>query len=571
MSANQPRQFIHLTGSQENCLRAALTRLSNQASVLWISTSLLIPDALPANKARMVLGREFDAIVFDAFSGLDVNAFAAVSGTLRGGGLFILLSPAIENWPQFPDPAYQRFLPYPYALHNVKGLFLKRFIRVLQASIELTQAPLIASQTQAQVVDRIIQATTALVLTADRGRGKSAALGLAAGQLISLGNRVLLTAPARVAADSVFKHAELAPHFYAPDDLLQRLPAADVLMVDEAAAIPLNLLLKLVKAYPRVVFATTLHGYEGSGRGFVLRFQQALSELIPDWQSLRLEQPIRWLQNDPVEALIDCLLLLDAEAEAIQFDPKLPMQYRQLEQEALSENEDLLQQVFGLLVTAHYQTRPSDLQQILDAPNLSIHVLQQEQQILAVALLSREGGFDAELSRAIYVGKRRPQGHLVPQTLTFHAQVAGAAELVCERIMRIAVHPSLQGQGLGCKLVQHLVDYASLQAADYLAVSYALSPELLRFWQQSGFVLARVGYRKDTASASRSAVQIRALNTAGKMLVERILMHSPVDPACISRDEHNHAESNSIPRKDCEVVITDITNERPYYKQRTNK
>jgi tRNA(Met) cytidine acetyltransferase len=84
--------------------------------------------------------------------------------------------------------------------------------------------------------------------------------------------------------------------------------------------------------------------------------------------------------------------------------------------------------------------------------------------------------------------------------------------------------------------VEHLKAYAALQKADYLAVSYAFSPELLHFWQQSGFSLARMGHRKDTATASRSAVQILAISSAGKQLVETVLMHSPVDPASIGSD-----------------------------------
>lgn len=517
-------------------MRAAQARLNASDSVLCISTSSLIPEALPASKARMVLGREFDAIVFDVFSGLEVNALAAVSGTLRSGGVFILLSPPLESWPQFPDPAYQRFLPHFYTAADVAGLFLHRFIRILQQPLAVSNSVLANSPTQTEIVQKIIEANTAIVLTADRGRGKSAALGLAASQLIAQGKIVLVTAPARIAVDAVFKHAELAPKFYAPDDLLENLPKADVLMVDEAAAIPLPLLLKLARAYLRIVFATTLHGYEGSGRGFVLRFQQALSDIAPNWQSLRLEQPMRWPINDSLETLFYRLLLLDVEASPVQLNADLPITAMCLERRRLLEDEPLLQQVFGLLVTAHYQTRPSDLQQMLDAPNLSIHVLQQEQQVLAVALLSREGGFDPELSQAIYTGKRRPHGHLVPQTLTFHAQIAGAAELICERIMRIAVHPDIQKRGLGKQLVQHVYAYAAWKQADYLAVSYAFSPALLRFWQQAGFMLARVGHRKDTASASRSAVQIRAISPAGAALVETILLYSPVDPASISSD-----------------------------------
>ncbi|HPY39007.1 MAG TPA: GNAT family N-acetyltransferase [Thiolinea sp.] len=547
-------------------MRAAQARLNATSDILWISNSPLIPEALTAHKARMVLGREFDAIVFDAFSGLDVNALAAVSGTLRGGGVFILLSPPLESWPQFPDPAYQRFLPHFYTAADVAGLFLQRFIRILQQPLTAFNSVLANSPNQAEIVQKIIEADSAVVLTADRGRGKSAALGLAASQLIAQGKRVLVTAPARVAVDAVFKHAELAPQFYAPDDLLENLPVADLLMVDEAAAIPLPLLLKLARAYPRIVFATTLHGYEGSGRGFALRFQQALSELAPNWQSLSLEQPMRWPLNDPLESLFYRLLLLDVEATPVQLQADLPISVICLERRQLIENEDLLQQIFGLLVTAHYQTRPSDLQQMLDAPNLSIHVLQQEQQVLAVALLSREGGFDAELSEAIYAGKRRPRGHLAPQTLTFHAQIAGAAELVCERIMRIAVHPEIQGRGLGKQLVQHLYAYAASKQADYLAVSYALSPELLRFWQQAGFMLARIGHRRDTASASRSAVQLRAISTAGKDLAAKILLSRPGDPACISSDEYNHTKRNAVPSEYSKVVVTDIANQGAYYK-----
>ena len=84
--------------------------------------------------------------------------------------------------------------------------------------------------------------------------------------------------------------------------------------------------------------------------------------------------------------------------------------------------------------------------------------------------------------------------------------------------MRIAVHPALQAQGLGSQLLQHLLAFAADHAADYVGVSYAMTPELRRFWERAGFVLARVGYRKDTASGSRSAVQVKALSAAAWQL-----------------------------------------------------
>lgn len=512
------RQLIVLSGEQSQVLARAQALLTSGASVhsvVWISTHPSVPHALPAKKAHTLLGQETQAIVFDAHSGLDVNALAALVGTLRGGGILYLLTPPLAVWATFPDPDYRRFTPYPYTPEQVTGRFLQRFIRLLReypaVSPHLT-ATETALDSQAAVVAQIIAATAPVVLTADRGRGKSAALGMAASQLRRQNQRVLLTAPAKATVVSVLKHAaaDYLPTFIAPDDLLQTLPDADVLLVDEAAAIPLPLLLQMLKHYPRCVFATTIHGYEGSGRGFVLRFQRTLAAIYPNYHALRLTQPMRWAANDPLETFINHVLLLDTELYQPPFFPCTI--YQQLDRDDLIHNESLLRQIFGLLVAAHYQTRPSDLRQLLDAPALSVHVLMAGECVVAVALLSREGGLDAALTAAIQAGKRRPHGHLVPQTLTFHAQLAGAAELVCERVMRIAVHPAYQGQGLGAQLLTQLLAYTAASGADYFSVSYAHTPALQRFWERAGLRVARVGWRKDTASGSHSVVQVQALS-----------------------------------------------------------
>jgi Predicted P-loop ATPase fused to an acetyltransferase len=497
--------------------------------VFWLTGSAI-------KKAHTLLGQECDALVFDAHSGFDVNAFAAVSGTLRGGGTLFLLIPPLDAWAAFPDPDYRRFIPYPYQPEDVSGRFLQRFVGMLKT---LTPTPLpevegLREETscspstsgrggwgvrvQQDAVTSILQANAPMVLTADRGRGKSAALGMAASQLQAAGKRVLLTAPSRATVATVFKHAQNPPSFFAPDDLLQTLPQGDVLLVDEAAAIPVPLLLKMLEHYPRCVFSTTLHGYEGSGRGFALRFQKELDTYAPGWQAVRLHQPMRWVENDPLEHFINRALLLDADVEEGVCNTPLHPFYRQLNRDELAANEPLLRKLFGLLITAHYQTRPSDLRQMLDAPDISIHVLEQQGMILAVALLSREGGLDAELTAAIHAGTRRPHGHPVPQTLTFHAKIPKAAELICERVMRIAVHPDWQNHGLGAHLLQHLLGFATRNGADYVGVSYAMTPALLRFWERAGFVLARVGFRKDTASGSRSVVQVKVLSIRAQVL-----------------------------------------------------
>lgn len=522
---------------------------SFQSQVLWVTsvTDLSLSSeshVIPAKKARTVLGQEFSVIVFDAFSGFDVNAFAAVSGTLRGGGVLLLLTPSPDEWANYPDPDYTRFLPYPYQPDRVTGRFLQRFIRLLHASDRAVVQPLLATQMtvangllgdfvsgvtsdQQHALARIVSTQVPLVLTADRGRGKSAVLGMAAERLIAEGQRVLLTAPSKATVATVYKHAGSATDrlaFIAPDDLLQTLPEADVLLIDEAAAIPVPMLEQMVQAYPRCVFSTTLHGYEGSGRGFVLRFQNRLDQCVPQWQMITLSQPIRWADNDPLENFINQALLLNSDAAdltALHEVEQGKVHYQLLKRDALLDDEALLQQVFGLLVTAHYQTRPSDLRQMLDAPQVSVHTLHSEGQVVAVVLLSCEGGLDEALTAAIHAGKRRPHGHLLPQSLTFHAKIEGAACLQCERVMRIAVHPDVQGRGLGSTLLQHVVLYAQQQDADYVGVSYAATPELPAFWQRAGFRSVRLGYRKDTASGARSLMQVYPLTRAGELLADQ--------------------------------------------------
>ena len=69
-----------------------------------------------------------------------------------------------------------------------------------------------------------------------------------------------------------------------------------------------------------------------------------------------------------------------------------------LDRDALMDDETTLAQVFGLLVWAHYRTRPFDLRQMLDAPEVSVQVLRHGESIVATALVAEEGGLDAPLA-----------------------------------------------------------------------------------------------------------------------------------------------------------------------------
>ncbi|WP_035594776.1 tRNA(Met) cytidine acetyltransferase TmcA domain-containing protein, partial [Halomonas salina] len=90
---------------------------------------------LPAAKARNRLGGEHDLIVFDALSpgaGFDPDAFGALSGTLRAGGLLVLLTPA--DWGARPDADYARLAAHPHAPDALSAHYLARLSCLLEAS-----------------------------------------------------------------------------------------------------------------------------------------------------------------------------------------------------------------------------------------------------------------------------------------------------------------------------------------------------------------------------------------------------------------------------------------------------
>jgi tRNA(Met) cytidine acetyltransferase len=380
-----------------------------------------------------------------------------------------------------------------------------------------------------------------LVLTSDRGRGKSSALGLAAAELLAQDKaHILVTAPRHAAVAPVFAHAarllpqakaspgalhlgSAALQFLSPDHLVQACPPADLVLVDEAAGIPGPLLEVLLHHYPRIVFATTVHGYEGTGRGFEVRFRRTLDRLTPGWRALTLSTPIRWADADPIEALAARALLLDAAPAP---DPVLAAAspasstFACVDRDALAGDEPRLRELFGLLVLAHYQTRPADLRHLLDGPGLRVYALSHRGHIAAVALAALEGGLEPQVAAAVFAGRRRPRGHLLPQTLSAHAGIAEATGLKYLRLVRIAVHPAAQRRGLGRALLAGVQANARTLGLDLLGASFGANAELLRFWRRCGLHAAHMGTSRNAASGAHAAVVLAALSPAGESLAD---------------------------------------------------
>ncbi|OOZ40178.1 hypothetical protein BOW53_08740 [Solemya pervernicosa gill symbiont] len=603
------RAVVVVAGEREwgRAVVAAVDVAPYQKRQLWISSEPPAGvDALPAAKARKQLGRELDLLVFDAYSGFDPDAFGAVSGSVRAGGVLLLLIPSLAQWSAFEDPDKERIAVYPHRATDVSGRLLQRLTTLVRESglplieqdrpmhpfaVESVVAvtppyhdEIYATADQQQAVEAVLHTGSGhrhrpLVITSDRGRGKSASLGIAAAELLREKSRsIIVTAPRRAAVDALFEHAakllgvdsaqgsrleyrQGVIEFVAPDRLLHEQPKADLLLVDEAAAIPAPLLTQMVRHYSRTVFASTIHGYEGTGRGFAVRFQKVLDAEMPGWRQLRMQTPIRWSTGDPLERFVFRALLLDAspvdgdQLATLSLDE---CHFETVERAALLTGEPLLAELFGLLVLAHYRTTPTDLRNLLDGPNLSVELVRYRGHVVATALVAAEGGFDAELSQAVYEGRRRVRGHLIPQSLALHAGFVEAPQLRCARVMRIAVHPAVQGRGIGTALIERLYAAAEQTGCDYLGASFGMSGELLDFWQRAALRPLRIGLKREASSGAHAVMMASPITAAGRALIEAVhqrlidqlplLLTEPLndlEPELVSRLLAGHASSET--------------------------
>lgn len=230
------------------------------------------------------------------------------------------------------------------------------------------------------ITEKTLRST--VTLTAARGRGKSAALGVAVAAAVAHGySNIFLTSPSpenlKTLFEFVFKGFDALDYldhidytiiqstnpdfnkaivrvnvhrqhrqtiqYIQPQDAYT-LGQAELVVIDEAAAIPLPLVKKLIGPY-LVFMASTVNGYEGTGRSLSLKLIQQLREQsrsiskpssandgaivdrakaqvtsngernLGTGRSLReitLSEPIRYASGDAVEKWLSQILCLDA-------------------------------------------------------------------------------------------------------------------------------------------------------------------------------------------------------------------------------------------------------------------
>ena len=229
-------------------------------------------------------------------------------------------------------------------------------------------------------------------------------------------------------------------------------------------------------------------------------------------------KPIRWLEDDPLEAMSFDALLLNAEPVERHLITGACTEHcviEQLDKQTLLDDEAMLQQLFGLMVLAHYRTRPSDLKMLLDRDDMSVYVVRYQGDIVGSAWVVDEGGLSVDLAKAIYRGERRLAGHLLPQSLLVHAGLQSAGGLSYRRIIRIVIHPALHRKGLATSLMTRLADDCRRDNIDLLGTSFSLDADLLAFWRQAQFQPVRLGVQRDDVSGRHALLMLRSNSEAG--------------------------------------------------------
>ena len=237
------RRLLVLAGDRDASLDAAGVALDAAGvdrtdAVLVGGSDLDGVRTVPHARAGDLLGTTREAVVLDANDRLEPNVLGRTVGTVDGGGLFVLLAPPLDAWPGERDGFDETLAVPPFGVADVAGNFRSRLVGTLrahpgiaivdvdagavlrdglthpaprldaEAGIETPadttfpraayEACLTGDQADAVAAfEALREPGTALVVEADRGRGKSSAAGIAAGALASGGADVFVTAPAR--------------------------------------------------------------------------------------------------------------------------------------------------------------------------------------------------------------------------------------------------------------------------------------------------------------------------------------------------------------------------------------
>ena len=540
-----------------------------------------------------VLGETYDNLILDLTEGFHPNDLGIIVETVKESGLILFISPSLDAWKDLKGRWHEDLVSEPYTVDDIVPRFYRRFIKKTLSSegiivfdadkrkivkrytfkkvvepreeivlpektkeIKRKLFKLCATQDQVKVLETFetffdkSRERKAVVITANRGRGKTAVLGIVTPYLISRMERVLkravkilVVAPNPRAVQTYFEFLKKAlvrqgmknfsvkksgdnitvinskyarVEYAVPRRAMIEKDFADIIIVDEAAGIDVPVLWRIIEGCRYSILSTTIHGYEGTGRGFAIRFLKRLeSDGNVEVVKVHLDEPIRYGKGDPIENWLYDVLLLDAQPvelneEDLKAIEEKKLEFEEIDKDELIENDSLLREFFGIYVLAHYRNRPSDLVILLDMPNhipLRVKVNGKTVCSLHVAI---EGGMDEETIKKLSSGYK-PKGQIIPDLILKHYWDYEFPELSGIRIVRIATHPSVMDRGIGSFGLSKLVTWAEQKDLDWAGSGFGVSPELLRFWIRNGFIPVHITPQRNEISGEYTVIVLKPL------------------------------------------------------------
>ncbi|AIF68606.1 tRNA(Met) cytidine acetyltransferase [Palaeococcus pacificus DY20341] len=551
--------------------------------------------AVPFKYTKDILGRTFDMLILDLSYDFSPNDLGRIIETIRGGGLIFVLTNPFKKWKKMWTGFHKSLVTPPYTIDDVKKRFNRRLIRkfeehngiyIIKAENQKVLRKPKNSKDQAKLPDRekvimpeevkfpkelyelcltkgqaeVLKSIEELadkdgmvVLTADRGRGKSVSVGISVIGLAKVSGkkkfRVVVTAPELENVQSLFRFAKksleklgykvkvveekgLIKELYAKGIGLRYYPPtegykkkADVYVLDEAAGIHVPILHKYLNK-PKVIYSSTIHGYEGAGRGFSVKFLKKAKEKR-EFKEIHLSTPIRYASGDPIENWLFDILLLDAEPtdltkEDYELIKRKEVKFEEpdLDEWFEGKGEDELRNFVGIYVLAHYKNRPSDVALLADAPHHEARVLRLSNgKIVTAVQIAKEGGIPKKVIDKMAQGYK-PRGNIIPDMMVKHHYAKEFAKLKGYRVVRIATHPDAMDRGLGSKALELLIKEAQEKGYDWVGSGFGASEELIRFWVRNGFAPVHLSPSRNPVSGEYTAIVIKPISEKAKKIVK---------------------------------------------------
>lgn len=548
-------------------------------------SSLRNVNRISFDEVSTVLGQTVDFLFVDLRKDFIPNKINVLLETVRGGGVIFILGCPYSEW-VYSVNKKRAFLEKgpPAKTKSMKSILLGWFLENIKFNpqcntsgssssdvvarfnpmpynINLTNQikDIPVTSEQKKVIEGIVGAildsnhpNSCSILVANRGRGKSASVGLSISQVLSKRGmhsfKVIISSPHPTNVQTLFDFlsrglisekikfrlirregwiseirtsSRVKIIYLWPSEINENLKT-DLFVVDEAAAIPVGILKEILRIKAKKIFVSTVHGYEGAGRGFQHKFLNYLrKQKLIHYIEFSLDHPIRYLPGDSIEKLLNNTFLLDVELEQPKIDHKtLSKESIRLQEykdpEYLFSEKGLpnLEQLFGLLIYAHYRNQPNDLLLLADS---GTHFLtgiygndnQNNKILLVSSQLAKEGEMTKQEILRVASGEFI-EGNLVSAVAIRHFSKE-FANLRGLRVVRIAAHPSLVNKGFGRLAIE--LQNQIFASYDWVGVSFGGTVKLMKFWRKFDF----------------KSVHIRPITTPGTGEWNIVVIH-PVSP-----------------------------------------